>query len=309
MTGGVQIVDRARAPDAAADRRAGRRTLLLLGFMLSASIVVNGTSLRTEAARTGSRITWQETWLLEITSHVAIFALAPLFIPLLQRWPVVGGDWRRFVPAHLVGALAFSLLHVSAMFGARKLLFPLAVGIPYRMDLMAPRNLLYEMRKDVFTYAMLLVGFVLMRVVEQRRLEAEAALQTARREHKLTLKSGGAAFVVEASEVLWAKAAANYVEVGTRDKTYLARMTLTALERLLSAAGARHMRVHRSFVVNVDEVREVAPTGEGDVRLTMSDGSVTPGSRRYRERLAAAIRERAPLGTEPAAPVDHEVRH
>jgi DNA-binding LytR/AlgR family response regulator len=66
-------------------------------------------------------------------------------------------------------------------------------------------------------------------------------------------------------------------------------MTLRRLEGLLLAAGDRHMRVHRSYVVNVGEVREVTPSGEGDLRLTLSDGTVAPGSRRYRERLLAAI--------------------
>jgi DNA-binding LytR/AlgR family response regulator len=102
---------------------------------------------------------------------------------------------------------------------------------------------------------MLLVGFVLMRVIEPPPLEARSALRMARREQKLTLRSGGAAFVVDASDVVWARAAANYVEVATPGKTYLARMTLTRLETLLLAAGNRHMRVHRSHVVNVAEVR------------------------------------------------------
>lgn len=309
MERGIPEAKRTEGDEVAGVRRADRHALALIGAMLAASILVNVASLRTEVARTGSRITLPETVTLEVTSHLAILALATLVPWMLNRWPVFGGEWRHAVPAHVGGGLAFSLLHVAAMSVSRKLLFPLVVGIPYRMNLFAPRNLIYELRKDVFTYALLLIGFVLIRIVEQRRREAEAALQTATREHKLTLKSGAAVFVVEASQILWAKAAANYVEVGTPEKTFLARMTLTALERLLHAAGPRHVRVHRSYVVNVEEIRELTPTGEGDVTLTLSDGTVAPASRRYRERLAAAMQRRAPTAPASAPPVASEARH
>lgn len=291
VEGGVAGGGEAEAPRAA-DRRADRRALLLIGAMLLVSAVVGGATLRAEAARTHSTITWQETWLLVTTSHVAILLLAPLLPLLLDRFPLPGDDWRRALPAHLLGMLGFGALHVSLMLAARRLLFPSLVGFPYPVDLFAPGHFLYELRKDAFTYALLLVGFVLMRSIEQRRLEAVQALRTARRSHSLTLRSGSTAFVVGAGEILWARAAANYVEVAVPGRTHLARMTLKRLEKLLDAAGDRHVRIHRSHVVNVDAVREVNPTGDGDVRVTLSDGSVAPGSRRYRDRLLAALAHR-----------------
>jgi DNA-binding LytR/AlgR family response regulator len=273
----------------AAERRADRRALLLIGGFLLASLAVRGFTLRTEAIRHGSPVTWQETWLNETTSHLAILLVAPLLPWVLDRFPLAAGQWRRALPGHAAGSLVFSVLHVALMFGARTLLFPAFVGVSYRMNLFAPAHFAYELQKDVLTYAMLMVGYVLMRSVEQGRLEAASALQAARRNHQLTLKSGTAAIVVDSRDVLWARAAGNYVEVATPGKTHLARMTLSRLEELLAAAGDRHLRLHRSHVVNLDHVREVTPTGEGDVRVTLSDGTVAPGSRRYRDGLLAAI--------------------
>jgi DNA-binding LytR/AlgR family response regulator len=280
-------------PAARPEGRADRRALLLIGAMLLASLVVEGVTQRSEAARVGSPVTWQETWLSEATSHLAILLLAPLLPLLLDRFPLPGESWLRSGSAHVAGAVAFSAAHVGAMFMARVLAFPAVVGFAYRPNLFAPAHFVYELRKDVLTYAMLLVAFVLLRSVEQRREDAQAALQQARRDHRLTLRSGSATFVLDAEAVLWARAAANYVEVATAGRTYLARITLKRLEELLRAAGDRHVRVHRSHLVNAAEIREVVPTGEGDLRLTLSDGSVTPGSRRYRDRLLAAI-EAAP---------------
>ena len=88
--------------------------------------------------------------------------------------------------------------------------------------------------------------------------------------------------------MVWARAASNYVEVVTPGRTYLARSTLSELEKLLQAAGGRHVRVHRSHVVNLDKVSEITPTGEGDVTLTLETGETVPGSRRYRDAFSPA---------------------
>lgn len=293
----------AEAADARPEKAADRRALLLIAVMLLASFVVNGTTRQAEALRAHSPVTWQEIWLLEATSHLAILLLLPLLPYVLDRFPIPTAAWGRTVLGHLAGLLAFSGLHVAAMLVLRKGLFEAVVGFPYRLNLFAPAAFLYELRKDSLTYAMLLVAFVLMRSIGGRRAQA-AALQDARRDHKLTLRLGGSAFVVTAPEVLWARAAANYVEVVTAGRTYLARMTLGQLEALLIAAGGRHLRVHRSHLVNLDALREVHPTGEGDVRLLLSDGTLVPGSRRYRERLRSALEGAIPEAppADPAGP-------
>jgi len=275
-------------------RSADRRALLLIGGMLVASLVLGGLTARTEVVRSGSSITWQETWVNAATSHAAILLLAPLFPLLLDRFPIPGDDWLRALPGHALGLLTFSALHVSLMLAARRLLFPGLVGFPYPVNLLAPAQFLYELRKDTFTYALLLVGFVTMRSVERHRRESESALRTARRDRRLTLRTGASAVVVDAGEIGWARAAGNYVEVEVGGRTHLARMTLKRLEELLLAAGSRHLRVHRSYLVRLDAVRRVTPTGDGDVRLTLADGTVAPGSRRYRDRLLAALEGRDP---------------
>jgi DNA-binding LytR/AlgR family response regulator len=43
--------------------------------------------------------------------------------------------------------------------------------------------------------------------------------------------------------------------------------------------------VHRSRLINREKVREVVPTGDGDVIIRMLDGTELRGSRRYRDAL------------------------
>ncbi|MEQ9316382.1 MAG: LytTR family DNA-binding domain-containing protein, partial [Henriciella sp.] len=105
--------------------------------------------------------------------------------------------------------------------------------------------------------------------------------------------SGGRTFFVDASDIVLARAASNYVEVVTPAHTYLARSTLAELERLLVAADGRHLRVHRSYIVNRDRIRTISPTGDGNVSIELDTGETVPGSRSYRDRLPGAGSEGA----------------
>ena len=48
---------------------------------------------------------------------------------------------------------------------------------------------------------------------------------------------------------------------------------------------ARFVRVHRSYMINLDCLGQIEPQDSGDARLVMNDGSKIPCSRRYRSSL------------------------
>lgn len=274
-------------PEIEADRRADRRTYLVFGFFLFASFVVEAMSDSHEIREAGGAYP-NAPWLWQATSHAVIFALTPFITFMLSRFPISADAWRRSVPAHLAAIVLFSVVHILAMVALRKLLSPVVFGAPYDFGLADPAAWLYEFRKDVLTYALIAAIFHMSRLAEQRTLETEAIRDEASQRQRLTLKSGGRTILLDSKSVIRAQAASNYVEVSTAAKTHLARMTLSELERLLDAAGGRHARIHRSHIVNLDHVRQIEPTGEGDVTVTLDTGDVIPGSRRYRGRLEGA---------------------
>ena len=47
----------------------------------------------------------------------------------------------------------------------------------------------------------------------------------------------------------------------------------------------RFVRVLRSYMVNLDFIKEIEPLDTGDTRILMKDGSLIPCSRRYRAAL------------------------
>ncbi|MEZ5998015.1 MAG: LytTR family DNA-binding domain-containing protein [Hyphomonas sp.] len=274
-------------PELEADRRADRQSWIYFSLFLLASFFEKAMSDRFDLIRTGSAHP-DLPWLTQATSHLVVLAMVPFITFMLSRFPITPRTWRSSLPAHAAATAAYSFVHILLMVGLRKLLTPLVFGFTYDFGLANPSVWLYEYRKDILTYALIAAVFAMSRQLEQSRMEADAARSEARQRHRLTLKSGGRTFFVEADDVILARAAANYVEVVTPAKTHLARMTMAELERLLDEAGGRHVRVHRSHIVNLDRVRAISPTGEGDATIELDTGEIVPGSRRYRDRFAPA---------------------
>lgn len=274
--------------DRAAERRADRRALIALVFGSFAFLLVNVFSIQTERARSGLEAWTPHPWILEGSSMVMILALLPLIMIITRRAPIRDVSWRVWLPVHFAASIVFSLVHIFGMVALRKLLFPILTLEEYVFFGDVARELIYEYRKDVLTYSLAVFFITVSRHVAQLQLEAAGMRAEAMETKRLTLKCGGRTMRVDAADIVWAKAASNYVELRAGARTLLARATLASIEDQLVEAGVAAVRVHRSFIVNADAITEIEPTGEGDVRITMRDGEIIPGSRRYRARLPAA---------------------
>jgi len=177
---------------------------------------------------------------------------------------------------------------VAVMVTIRKIVFWIAFPDPYIFTDNILRDFVYEYRKDLFGYALFVFLIIFGRQLDQQRRELAAAGEDARQTRRLTLKCGGRSIFVDAEKVIWVKSASNYVELNAGAETHLARTTLSAIEDQLTGAGVRAVRVHRSWVINAGQIGKIEPTGEGDVKIELKDGTVVPGSRRYRDRLPTA---------------------
>lgn len=274
-------------PEALADAHADRRAWGLIVILTVASWFVLASSESDELVRAGSA-PGLEPWLREAASHLASL-LGFLLIPfMISRFPVSSQNWMRTLPTHFVASIVFSLIHTVSMVTIRKLTYPVLLDMDYTFGLTDPSVWLYEYRKDAYAYLLVACVFASSRALEQRVLEARAAQTEARQKGRLTLKSGGRTIMVDADDVLLATAASNYVEITTQTRTHLARITLSALETLLSEAGASHIRVHRSHIVHKDHISEIIPSGDGNVIIRLDNDITITGSRSYRDRLPKA---------------------
>ena len=106
-------------------------------------------------------------------------------------------------------------------------------------------------------------------------------------------------------DVEYVKAAGNYVELATSDRTLLMRMTLQELSEQLRGLG--FVRVHRSVLVNALHVRSIRRGPRGRRVVTVRSGAQLPIGRQFDDDALAMLRSsqfRAvrPFGVDGEAP-------
>jgi hypothetical protein len=235
---------------------------------------------------------WQP-WVWESSSAILMLMLVPALVVVSRRWPIRFETWQSNLPRHLVYSVLFSLIHVTGMVLLRKLAYAVA-GHHYDFGPWWP-TFGYEYLKDVRTYFWMLVGIGLYRLWVMR-FQGEALLlaepdvgppvESVEQPERFLVRKLGKEFLLAAREIEWLQASGNYVNLHVRARDYPLRVTMAGIETRLDAQ--HFVRVHRSYVINLDFLSEIEPLDTGDARLLMRDGMKIPCSRRYR----AALRER-----------------
>ena len=91
---------------------------------------------------------------------------------------------------------------------------------------------------------------------------------------KMAVRLGEETHLVPLNDICYLKAAGKYCYAHTKDKRWLAGESIGELGSRLGG-GERFFRVHRSYVVNVDEVSKVTKGSGNKTFLIMSDDAAT----------------------------------
>jgi len=229
----------------------------------------------------------------EWSSHMVGLALIPALIAYEARFPLHFGSFRKNLPWHVLGSVGYSVIHVVGMFSARKAFYAWQ-GATYDYGHW-PVVFFYEYLKDFRSYIFLLLIIGAYRLF-MLRLQGEATLLDApdsgpsegsiERPERFLVKKLGKEFLLPAAEIEYMQAMGNYVNLRVRGRDYPLRSTMAGLEERVDAM--KFVRVHRSYIVNLDQVAEIEPTDGGDATIKMKDGAEVPCSRRYRDELKRA---------------------
>lgn len=98
---------------------------------------------------------------------------------------------------------------------------------------------------------------------------------------RFLVRTGSRCQVLRVADVEWFEAADNYLRAHTRAGVRTLRYTLRQLGAELDPAG--WMRVHRSALVRLDAVEELATTPSGETVLHLRSGARVPVSRQLRD--------------------------
>jgi hypothetical protein len=232
---------------------------------------------------------WQPlVW--ETSSALLALALVPAVVWFTRRWPLHLDTWRRMLPLHLLGSVAWSVLHVAGMVAIRKAVYA-SQGLHYDFGVWW-WEFGYEYLKDVRSYAgvvLIIEGYRLL----LRRLQGEASLLDAPdegpplepvdRPERFLVRKLNREFLVAANDVEWLQASGNYVNLRVRGHDYPLRSTVSGISDKLDPG--RFVRIHRSYIANLDQIASIEPLDTGDARVHMKDGASLPCSRTYRGEL------------------------
>lgn len=107
-------------------------------------------------------------------------------------------------------------------------------------------------------------------------------------EGALTLDGSMGTYLVRPDEIVWVSADNNHVQLHLDDGRRLrARTRLSELAEQLEECG--FLRIHRSTLVRVREIREVQPLGKGETAVVLRDGTDLRVARGRREAVEAAL--------------------
>ena len=134
----------------------------------------------------------------------------------------------------------------------------------------------------------------LVKPVEAKRLHAAVgrvtpAAEAAPRIERIPVEKAGKKLLLRIDDIFYVMAKDDYSYIFTDGERYLSTLSRAQLETRLEAQG--FFRVHRRFLVNLAQVREVAPMYGGTMLLTLKDAASTqvPASRRRVPALKRAL--------------------
>lgn len=95
---------------------------------------------------------------------------------------------------------------------------------------------------------------------------------------RLLIKEGARITILELSDILWLQAADDYVTIHTESGgSHLVTRTLSSFEPKLNPQ--RFIRVHRSAIINLDQVEDIVSMDDGRYEVTLTGGHRVTTSR------------------------------
>jgi two-component system LytT family response regulator len=101
--------------------------------------------------------------------------------------------------------------------------------------------------------------------------------------HRLAVQSRDRVVFVKTDAIDRIEAAEKYVRIYTENRTFLLRGSMKSVEQKLDPK--KFIRVHRSWIVNIDYINEIQPWFNGNFMITLLNGLQISSGRTYRNTV------------------------
>jgi two-component system LytT family response regulator len=117
-----------------------------------------------------------------------------------------------------------------------------------------------------------------------------AARPTGEYADRIVVRDGTRVHIIPIAKLDYAEAQDDYVALASEGKKHLKQQTISSLESALDPRD--FLRIHRSYIVNLERVTKIEPYGKDTHLAILSDGSRLPVSRSGYARLREFLDER-----------------
>ncbi len=124
---------------------------------------------------------------------------------------------------------------------------------------------------------------------QMQRLEEMLAERSQPERHldRFLVRGSDRFYFVRVDTVDWIEAAGNYARLHADDGAHLVRQTMKGLEHELDPE--RFVRIHRSTIINIDQVAEIRPLFSGEHLVQLKSGVELTLSKTFRDRLLHSL--------------------
>src|SRR6266700_3982144 len=125
------------------------------------------------------------------------------------------------------------------------------------------------------------------RTLERAKERIKLGKGQSRKIERLAIKSAGQIWFLKISEIDWIEAADYYACLHVGTKTHLLRRSMSELEQELDESV--FCRIHRSTIVNLNRIRSLKVSEDGEYEVLLDTGAELRLSRRYRKQLQSRL--------------------
>ncbi len=128
------------------------------------------------------------------------------------------------------------------------------------------------------------------RMHEHQRVPADlatAARAPGQHADRIVLRDGSDVHIIPVSKLDYAEAQDDYVALASEGKKRLKQQTISSLEQSLDPV--RFLRIHRSYILNLDRLKKLEPYGKDTHIAILADGTRLPVSRTGYARLRTIL--------------------
>lgn len=123
---------------------------------------------------------------------------------------------------------------------------------------------------------------------------SSSARPPAQHVERIVVRDGTRVHIIPVAKLDFAEAQDDYVALSSEGKKHLKQQTISSLEKVLDPE--RFLRIHRSYIVNLERVTKIEPYSKDNHVVVLTNGAQLPVSRSGYARLRALLDQKAGSG-------------